>query len=383
MTEKLYYKDSHIREFDACVTSCEPDGERFAVELTETAFFPEGGGQCADTGALGNAEVLDVQEVGEKVLHYCSSPLAVGASVHGALDWAKRFQNMQSHSAEHIVSGLIHNRFGFENTGFHLGADGMIVDFSGFVSPDELREIELAANEIVWQNRKITTIFPAPDELSSYTYRSKLELIENVRLVKIEGVDLCACCAPHVKETGEIGMIRIFESQRRKDGVRIRMLAGKNALEDYLIKEREALRVSNLLSAKVEEISSAAERVLTERDALSYKLRGYELRELDEIISEASMPRENYIRFFDSLSQEDMLRIIKGVAPCCKRVAAVFSGSDEAGYKFIIASESIALRDKLNSIRQRFAIKGGGSDKMVQGSIGGSREELENAIGGW
>ncbi|MBQ6755856.1 MAG: alanyl-tRNA editing protein [Oscillospiraceae bacterium] len=383
MTEKLYYIDSHIREFDAMVISCEPDGDHFHVELDRTAFFPEGGGQCADTGTLSSVAVSDVQEVCGRIVHYCASPLTVGESVHGSLNWGKRFQNMQSHSGEHIVSGLVHNRFGFENVGFHLGADGMIVDFSGYVTPDELREIELAANKIIWQNRKITAFFPAPDELIRYNYRSKLELTENVRLVEIDGVDLCACCAPHVKETGEIGMIRIFESQRRKDGVRIRMLAGKNALEDYLVKEREALRISNLLSAKVGDISSAAERILTERDALSYKLRGYELRELDGIISEASTERERFVRFFDSLPQEDMLRIIKGVAPFCKSVAAVFSGSDEGGYKFIIASEHIALREKLNSIRPLFTIKGSGSDKMVQGSIFGSRKDIENAVGGW
>lgn len=383
MTEKLYYSDSHIREFDAEVLSCKPSGGNFAVELTRTAFFPEGGGQCADTGTLGDAEVLDVQEVGGRIFHYCASPLSAGACVHGALDWDKRFQNMQSHSAEHIVSGLIHNRFGFENTGFHLGADGMIVDFSGFVTPEELGEIELAANGIIWQNRKISTFFPSPDELRRYAYRSKLSLTENVRLVEIEGVDLCACCAPHVNETGEIGLVRIYESQRRKDGVRIRMLAGKAALADYLTKEREALRISNLLSARVEDISSAAERILAERDSLAYRLRGFELKALDELISTASAERGSFIRFFDSLPQEDMLRIIKGVAPRCERVAAVFSGSDEAGYKFIIASESVALREKLDSVRRKFTVKGGGSDKMVQGSIIGSREDIENSVGGW
>ncbi|MBQ4426261.1 MAG: alanyl-tRNA editing protein [Oscillospiraceae bacterium] len=383
MTEKLYYSDSHIREFDAEVLSCEPSGGRFAVELTRTAFFPEGGGQCADTGTLGDAEVLDVQEVGGRIIHYCASPLSAGACVHGALDWGKRFQNMQSHSAEHIVSGLIHNRFGFENTGFHLGADGMIVDFSGFVTPEELGEIELAANGIIWQNRKISTFFPSPDELRRYAYRSKLSLTENVRLVEIEGVDLCACCAPHVNETGEIGLVRIYESQRRKDGVRIRMLAGKAALADYLTKEREALRISNLLSSRVEDISSAAERILAERDSLAYRLRGFELKALDELISTASAERGSFIRFFDSLPQEDMLRIIKGVAPRFERVAAVFTGSDEAGYKFIIASESVALREKLDSVRRKFTVKGGGSDKMVQGSIIGSREDIENTVGGW
>ncbi|MBR0062886.1 MAG: hypothetical protein IJP67_01820, partial [Oscillospiraceae bacterium] len=301
----------------------------------------------------------------------------------GALDWDKRFQNMQSHSAEHIVSGLIHNRFGFENTGFHLGADGMIVDFSGFVTLEELGEIELAANGIIWQNRKISTFFPSPDELRRYTYRSKLSLTENVRLVEIEGVDLCACCAPHVNETGEIGLVRIYESQRRKEGVRIRMLAGKAALADYLTKEREALRISNLLSARVEDISSAAERILAERDSLAYRLRGFELKALDELISTASAERGSFIRFFDSLPQEDMLRLITGVAPRCERVAAVFSGSDEAGYKFIIASENVALREKLDSVRRKFTVKGGGSDKMVQGSIIGSREDIENSVGGW
>ena len=212
MTERLYYSDSHLYKFTAKVTSCEAKGGGYCVTLDRSAFFPEGGGQRGDAGYIGGVRVIDTQEAAGEVFHIAEAPLAVGESFDCELCWDTRFSRMQSHSGEHVVSGIVHNLYGFDNVGFHMGADGMIVDFSGFLSDDEIRDIELRANRVIWDNRRVTASFPEPDELKNIEYRSKLELTENVRIVEIEGVDLCACCAPHVSFTGEIGLIRILES---------------------------------------------------------------------------------------------------------------------------------------------------------------------------
>lgn len=383
MSDKLYYSDSHLRSFEATVVSSFFNGKYWETALDRTAFFPEGGGQRADTGTLGGVAVLDVQEKGGEIVHFCDGELAVGASVRGEIDWEKRFSNMQSHSGEHIVSGIVHNRFGFDNVGFHMGADGIIVDFDGYISPEELREVELEANRIIWENRSIRAYFPDPALLPSLSYRSKLELTENVRLVEIEGVDLCACCAPHVSRTGEIGMIRILDSQRRREGVRIRMLAGSAALADAISKDAVVSEASRLLSAKPENVGEAISRVLRERDDMQYRLRGLRIKEIDGIVAAIPEGAVNFCHISDDYAQADDLMLIKGALPRCRGVVFTLTGGDEGGYRFIIASESVKLRNKIIELREKFEVKGGGSDAMAQGSVVGSAEAIKSVIEGW
>ena len=258
MTEKLFYKDSHLSEFEAEVVSCCP-GENglFEVELDRTAFFPEGGGQYADTGLLGEAKVLDVQEESGRIIHFTDAPLETGSRVKGSLDWEERFMKMQQHTGEHIVSGLVHSRFGYRNVGFHLGSEDCTMDFNGEITLEELADIELEANCAVWKNLKVETVYPPRGELERMEYRSKIEIEGPVRIIVIPGYDRCACCAPHVGRTGEIGMIKLTNIQRYKGGVRVTMLCGVRALADYAVKQQQAKTVGAMLCAKENETAEA------------------------------------------------------------------------------------------------------------------------------
>ena len=208
-TRRLYYEDSHQREFDGEVLACETEGEAFQVLLDQTAFFPEGGGQYADTGALNGVRVLDVKDRKGMIWHKTEGPLEPGTRVHGIIDWEQRFDRMQQHTGEHIVSGLVHQRFGYDNVGFHLGEDYCTMDFSGPITREELKEIEREANRAVFADLPVTVFYPSKEELEDLEYRSKIEIQGQVRLVSIPGYDLCACCAPHMAHTGEIGLIKL------------------------------------------------------------------------------------------------------------------------------------------------------------------------------
>ena len=206
MTIKLYDQDSHLKHFTATVRTCAPAGEgKWQVELDQTAFFPEGGGQPADGGTLGGHNVLDVQEAGDSILHTVDGPLEPGTQVEGDLDWPLRFRRMQCHSGEHIISGLAHSLYGCTNVGFHLGENEVILDFDQELTAEQLEQLETLANQIVAENRPITAEYPDPEVLKTLDYRSKLDLTENIRIVTVETCDVCACCAPHVSRTGEIG----------------------------------------------------------------------------------------------------------------------------------------------------------------------------------
>ena len=376
MTQRLYYEDSHIREFDGVVRSCDEKDGRFEIVLDKTAFFPEGGGNPADTGTLGSVNVLHTFERGDEVIHRCDGALEIGAAVHGKIDWEKRFSNMQNHTAEHIVSGIVHRRHGYANVGFHMGAEGVIVDFDGFVDDMELSDIEREANEVVWRNVAVTESFPAPEELPGLEYRSKLDLTQNVRLVTIEGVDVCACCAPHVKRTGEIGVIKIFESIRRKNGVRIRMLAGSRAYEDWVEKARSVSRISALLSAKPEDVADAVERLLCERDSLNYRLGGLKRRIIQSEVDIIEKTDENLLFFEQDFDAKDLQLLVNAAKEKCA-VAAAFSGDDGSGYKYALASKSVDLRETAKDMNRALNGRGGGRPELVTGTVSAAKGEIE------
>ena len=264
MTEKLYYIDSHMKAFTATVTSCEKNGDRFEVTLDRTAFFPEGGGQLGDSGVIGGVRVFDTHEKNGEIKHYVNQALETGKTYDCAIDWETRFRRMQNHSGEHIVSGLVHKKYGYNNVGFHMGSDVVTIDFDGELSWEQLLEIEREANRAIAANYKVTATFPAEDVLKTLEYRSKLELTENVRIVEIENTDICACCAPHVNSTAEVGTVRILTAERRRrggDGVRITMLCGLDAFEHEVIIDANNAEVSTLLSAKRTETAAAVRRL--------------------------------------------------------------------------------------------------------------------------
>lgn len=389
-TKKLYYIDSHLTEFSAKVLRFEnlPDGRCFAV-LNQTAFFPEGGGQLADTGVIGGVRVLDVQEENGEIRHYLSSPIAKGQTeVPCTVDREQRLRRMQNHSGEHVFSGLVHSTFGYDNVGFHMGESCMTIDFSGEITWDQLLALERRANEIVRENLPVKTFFPAPEELSSLEYRSKLDLTENVRIVEIEGVDRCACCAPHVSCTGEIGMIKVLSCERHRGGCRIELVCGMDALENYNERQQSVTEISNLLSAKRTEVSPAVEHLMTERDDLKFVLVATE-RRLLEALAEAAPAAEENLLFINyqliplsgdaeivgtasgteilknEISQRELVNLL---VPRCRGMAAVFTGNDESGYRYVIGSRSSDLRAKAREINAAISGRGGGRKEMIMGS---------------
>jgi len=381
MTEKLYYIDSHMSVFTAAVLSCQETKKGYAVVLDKTAFFPEGGGQSADTGYIGDVRVLDAQEQGDEVLHYTDGPLEVGAKYPCRIDFEQRLRRMQSHSGEHIVSGVTHNLFGYDNVGFHMGEGGiMTIDFNGELTEEQLMLIEKTANEAVRANLPIRCTFPEPEVLRQLDYRSKLELTENVRIVEIEGVDRCACCAPHVSLTGEIGLIKLIEHTRHRGGVRVTLVCGMDALDYVNQIQNSAFAVSRLLSAKRHEIGPAVERILAEQ--LKNKERiGALSMELAREKAGKLAPCGGNICVFDNVLDEVALReLVNLLVEKCGGFAAAFSGDDEAGYRYIIGSRHVDLRAASKKINAAINGRGGGSVEMIQGRASAGAADIERAV---
>ncbi len=380
MTEKLYYLDSHLSEFSARVLSCEPLKKGFAVVLDRTAFFPEGGGQLADTGTLGDARVLDAHERGGEIVHTTDAPLPVGETVSGRLDFEQRWRRMQNHSGEHILSGLVHRRFGYDNVGFHMGADCMTIDFSGELSEEQLRGIERAANEAVRRDLPIRAWFPDGETLAAMDYRSKLELTEDVRIVEIEGVDRCACCAPHVSRTGEVGLVKILDAERHRGGMRLSVVCGLDALEILDGYQTSVTELSRLLSAKREEIAGAVRRVLAEREALRIE-RDALAAELIRGIAAAQAETAGNLLVFDSLldevAQRELVNLLMAKAG---GFAAVFCGSDAEGWRYVIGSLHRDLRAGAKAINAAVGGRGGGKPQMIMGRASAGKREIERAL---
>ena len=380
MTEKLYYTDSHIHEFSARVLSCEKAKKGFAVVLDKTAFFPEGGGQPADTGIIGPAAVRDVQEQNGEIFHYTDQALTPGEEYACALDWEQRLCRMQNHSGEHIFSGITHKLYGFDNVGFHMGAECMTIDFSGELSWEQLTEIETLANQAVRDDLPVKTCFPGPEALSQMEYRSKLELTRDVRIVEIPGTDRCACCAPHVKRTGEIGLIKLLSAERHRGGVRIELVCGMDALRECRLMQENVTAVSGLLSAKRAKSAAAVERVLAEQARLKERVAELSMA-LARLKAERFGYTEGNICVFDNVLDEVALReLVNLLMEKCGGMAGAFSGSDETGYMYIIGSKNIDLRSHSREINAAINGKGGGTAEMIRGRASTSAENIQKIM---
>lgn len=366
-TEKLYYIDSHTSSFEAKVIECRKEKSGWAVILDKTAFFPEGGGQLADTGYIGSVRVTDVQERSGEILHYTDAPLEHGLTVSCRLDAEQRLRRMQNHSGEHIVSGLIHSKYGYDNVGFHMGAECMTIDFSGELDYEQLMDIEQRANETVRADLPVRVWFPDAQELAQLEYRSKLELTENVRIVEIGDIDRCACCAPHVSRTGEVGVIKILDCQRHRGGVRISVVCGMDAFEDYRAVQTGVTAVSRALSAKRSEIAAAVGRILDENARLKERAAALSA-ELVRVKAESATATDGNICVFDEILDEIAQRELTNLLmEKCGGIAAVFSGSDKEGWRYIIGSKTVDLRRSAKTINAAINGRGGGTERMIQG----------------
>ena len=349
-TRKLYYEDCHLSAFSAQVVSCEQSDKGWQIVLDATAFYPEGGGQACDLGTLSGVRVLDVREQGEAVIHLCDGPLPVGERVEGVIDYERRFDLMQQHSGEHIVSGIIHRRFGYHNVGFHMGADLVTIDFDGPIPADELAGIELEANRAVWANLGLHIWYPAEEELPHVGYRSKRALPWPVRVVEVPGFDKCACCGTHVAQTGEIGIIKLFSCVKFHEGVRIEMACGGRALK-YLTAAYEQNR----------QVSQAAGLQKQVFASIAAGCRGV----------------GNVVRFENDLAPAQVRELCDAIGQVCGGMAAVFSGSDGAGYSYCLMERGGDLRNINKAMTAALGGRGGGKPEYQQGSVKADRATIE------
>ena len=388
MTEQLYYQDSYIKDFKAVVLSCIPNGNHFEAVLDRTAFFPEGGGQCADTGVLHienrKIKVFDVQERNGEIIHFIDEEILPGQTVIGEVEFQERFSKMQQHTGEHIISGIVHRRFGYENVGFHLGKEEVTMDYDGPLTGEELRSIEYEANQVVAENREIKAYFPSTEELEKIPYRSKKELQGKIRIVEIQDCDICACCAPHVQTTGNVGLIKITNAIRYKGGMRLWIACGMRALEDYNQKESSVVQISNMLSAKQQEVTDAVKRLTEEIQQLKEKAAKMQERlVMGYLESEKAVlkenPNANLLLFEKELDAMAMRHFVNAGMELTKGVCGAFVGDEKQGFRYVLGSSG-DIREIGKKLNAAFQGKGGGKPPMIQGSLVGEEEKIREFL---
>ena len=374
-TKKLYYEDAHIKSFEAKVISCTPVKHGYEIVLDATAFYPEGGGQPCDLGTLGTANVLSVQEQADEIVHLCDQPLAAGSLVAGNICWNRRLDLMQQHSGEHMVSGVVHRRYGYHNVGFHMGADVVTIDFDGPIPQEDLQQIEDAVNGFIWQNLPVKCYYPTQEELPNVHYRRKRDLPWPVRIVEIPDVDLCACCGTHVKNTGEVGLVKLLTCVKFHEGVRIEMVCGKRALDMLSTAYEQNRLVSQIFSAKAQETGAAAQRM---QDALAgEKFRAVNLeKRLFAFIGKTYEGKPLAIHFEQELTPAANRQLCDAMAQHCA-IAVALSGTDEAGYSLCIISRTQDAKAIGTAAVQALQGRGGGKREAFQGSVAATRQEIE------
>lgn len=402
MTRRLYYEDAYQTEFEAKVADCRAVQNGYEVILDQTAFYPEGGGQPCDRGALNSlnretgcgsglcggepaaenddemadVHVLDVQEDGGEVLHLCDRPLRAGTCVRGRIDWTRRLTHMREHSGEHIISGIICRTHGYSNIGFHMGKDFVTIDFSGMLTEEDIAAAERAANEKVLENVEILAEYPDKEALKTLDYRSKKELDGAIRIVTVPGADCCACCGTHVKRTGEIGPIKVIGSEHYKSGIRLNILIGQKALADYTQRFENTGRISTLLSVKPENTAEGVEKLLESMNALKLEYGALKLKLLEQKVEAIPAGEKSVVLFEKGLTPVDVRRLADRLQEKAA-FAAVFCGDDQKGYQYVIISRQLDVSAFGKAFNRALNGRGGGRNPMIQGSVAALRDEIE------
>lgn len=372
ITVKLYEQDPYCTEFSSMVLQCVCEKGKYLAALKQSAFYPEGGGQPADKGILGGKRVQDVQEKDGIIWHTVSEPLTEGEEVTGKIDWKARFSNMQNHTGEHVVSGMICSRFGYQNVGFHMGSEAVTMDFNGPMTVEEMREIEAAANAAIEADIPVEVLHPSKEELETLDYRSKKEIAGQMRIVRIAGCDICACCGTHVKTTGEVRMIKLLSIQNYKGGVRISMLGGNRALEDYNRKHDIITGLVHLVSVKPEKVEAAVEKLLEENRELRFKI-GQEKRQIADLTARlVSQGTEKYCLADEQLEPADLREMANALQSRAETVLVLGKN-----HSYVLKSGKEDVRELNKKLLEQFSGRGGGSAEMVQGTLQGSLEKIK------
>ena len=374
-TEKLYDQDAFLREFDAVVTECyEGKDGSCLVTLDRTAFYPEGGGQPADHGVLGGAAVLDVQEREGRVLHTCDRPLPVGRTVRGVIDWDRRFDHMQQHSGEHIVSGMLCAAFSCDNVGFHMGADTVIIDYNAPMTWEQVLEVEDRANRYIWENHLFRAYYPTPEELAVLSYRSKKAIEGPVRITEFPGADRCACCGTHVAASGQVGLVKFMGWQKFRDGVRLELLCGQRALDHLSACWEQSRQIGQALSVKPEASAAAVERMQSELLAARERAAGLEAQVFAHTAAEYA-GKGDTVLITAPLEGDGVRRLCDAVAQTCGGRCAVFSGIDGT-YRYALIHAGQDIRPLVKDMNDALHGRGGGRDGFAQGSAACTAEEI-------
>lgn len=375
MTVKLYDNDAYLKEFYATVLNCEPFDENWAVLLDKTAFFPEGGGQLSDKGTLDNANVIDVQISGDNIYHIVDSALAVGSTVTGNIDFSRRFDFMQQHSGEHIVSGIAHSIYGCENVGFHLGTDITTIDFDKMLSKEEISELQRKANQKIYENVGINAYYPDEETLKNLNYRSKKEILDNLRIVEIENTDICACCAPHVKSSGEIGLISLEFSEKVRGGVRLELKCGNRALKAFEIMQKNISLIASSLCLKAEETDKGVEKLLNQISDLKFQIGGLKKQVLENKVENFNPEKNITAEFTENTDMKDLQHFADALYKKAGGIRCVFSNTND-GFLFVFCGEPQKNDDFFKSFKEKFNLRGGGRNGMIQGTVFADSKEL-------
>lgn len=376
-TKRLYYEGVYRKEFEASVLECRKVKKGYHILLDRSAFYPEGGGQPSDTGFLGNARVTEVHEKEGELLHYTEDPLEEGARVTGRIDWERRFDLMQQHSGEHMVSGLVHEAFGYDNVGFHMGGDVITIDFNGPLDEGQMAVIEERANRKIWENAPVEILYPSPEELAALSYRSKKELTGQVRIVRFPGTDVCACCGTHVTRTGEIGVIKLLSVVKFREGVRMEMICGKRVLNYINIINEQNHQISVKLSARPDQTARAVDRLWEE----NYRLKGTVMSlEEENFAAEAEKwaGAPEALIFKEGLEADSVRKLADAVLGKCAGRCAVFSRNPDGTYKYAVGEKGGDLRQFTKELNAALKGRGGGKPFFVQGSLQGTEAEIRS-----
>ena len=395
-TIKLYDKSAYETSFEGHVLSCKEkiyvdvcakkevseDTEKtlYEVVLDQTLFFPEEGGQSPDKGVLGDAKVVDVQIKADVITHTLDKPLEVGATVRGEIDWNHRFSNMQQHSGEHIFSGLVYKKYGFLNVGFHLSNQIVTMDFNGPLTAEQIDELEWEVNEAIAKNVNIKTGYPSKEELAQMEYRSKKEIEGDLRIVEIEGYDVCACCAPHVARTGEIGGFKIHTVQNYKGGVRISYLCGFRALEEARKKARIIAELSGILTTNQELLAENVNKMKVKQQNLQLQLNQAKQCLMEMKLEQIPNEQKDVLLFEEDLDTQVMRNVVNKLVEQHEGICGVFVGTEKNGYNFIIGSKNTDCRQMANALKEKLNARGGGSPAMIQGSVSATEKEIKENI---
>ena len=375
-TEKLYYTDPFISEFPATVLSCEAGKNGFQVVLSCTAFYPEGGGQPADHGTLNGVNVTDVHEKDGVIFHTCDKAVEVGQMVLGRIDWARRFDHMQQHSGEHIISGILCADYHCDNVGFHLGAETVTIDYNADISWEQALDAERKANEVIWADREVEIDYPYPEELAMLNYRSKKELTGKVRIVTFPEADCCACCGTHVLRAGQVGLIKVLSCQKFREGVRLEIVCGKRAL-DYLGRTYDqAKAIGQQLSVKPQDTLAAVERLEAELSAAKARMAELESIAFDAIARD-NESKGDVVLFQPAMKGDSVRKLADAVAKCCGGLAAVFAGEDGQYAYALLRSDGQDISPLVKELNKALNGRGGGRGGFAQGSVQAGRAAIE------